>query len=149
NYSYICAYEPYSNENKYFKIERISDIEVLEKKYKFKDRHEFKLPDAFGFPPEPDGKTIDIELRLKLRAYILLKEEYPSVSPFLKPDPQYDQNYILKTKVNDPKPILRFIMGLLDEVEVIGSLEFQEYLLGHIGRLFIMKPEEYSSGDTF
>ena len=55
--------------------------------------------------------------------------------------------YRLVLKVNNPKPVLRFIMGLLDDVEVVGSFEFQEYLLSHIGKLFIMKPEEYSLGD--
>jgi predicted DNA-binding transcriptional regulator YafY len=148
NYTYICAYEPESKENKFFKIERIMDIEILENNFEHQDKHQYATPDAFGFPPNNHSEPYDIELRLRLRAYILLKEEYPAVGPFIKQEMGKD-TYILKVKVNDPKPVLRFIMGLLDEVEVIGSFEFQEYLLGHIGRLFIMHPDDYSPGDTF
>lgn len=148
NYSYICAYEPESNENKYFKIERITELRILDTEFQHKDKHQYTSPDAFGYPRLNNLPTYEVELRLKLRAYILLKEEYPAVNPFIKPE-QGKETYILKVDVNDPKPILRFIMGLLEDVEVIGSFEFQEYLLGHIGRLFIMNPDEYSPGDTF
>lgn len=145
NYTSLCAFEPETNENKFFKIERISDVIILETNFKFKDKHQYSQPDAFGFAPGPEA-PYDIDLRLSLRAYILMKEEFPMVSTFIKPEHDSDW-YRLIVKANDPKPVLRFIMGLLDDIEVIGSIEFQEYLLGHIGRLFIMKPEEYSRGD--
>lgn len=148
NYSFLCAYEPESHENKYFKIERITDLRILDTDFEHKDKHQYTSPDAFGYPKLNHSPTYEVELRLKLRAYILLKEEYPAVNAFIKPE-QGKETYILKVNVNDPKPILRFIMGLLEDVEVIGSFEFQEYLLGHIGRLFIMNPDEYSPGDTF
>ncbi len=148
NYTFICGYEPASKENKFFKIERIMDVESLDIPFQHKDKHQYQTPDAFGFPPNKDNVTYDVELRLKLRAFILLKEEYPAVNPFIRQETG-KETYILKLTVNDPKPVLRFIMGLLEDVEVIGSFEFQEYLLGHIGRLFIMNPEDYSPGDTF
>jgi len=37
-------------------------------------------------------------------------------------------DYILKIEVNNPKPIVRFILGLKEDVEVRGSAEFKEYL---------------------
>ncbi len=30
--------------------------------------------------------------------------------------------------INNPKPVIRFVLGLLDDVEIIGSIEFKEYL---------------------
>jgi predicted DNA-binding transcriptional regulator YafY len=148
NYTSLCAFEPASMENKYFKVDRISDVEILEKPFKFQDKHKYSQPDAFGYALSHDELQYDIDLRLSLRAYILIKEEYPMVNNFLKQEPG-KTTYRLFLKVNNPKPVLRFIMGLLDDIEVIGSFEFQEYLLGHIGKLLIMNPDEYSFGEDY
>ncbi len=146
NYTSLCAFEPKSMENKYFKVDRISDVELLDKNFKYKDKHQYSQPDAFGYAVSSDEEQFDIDLRLSLRAYILIKEEYPMANNFLKHE-SGKNTYRLVLKVNNAKPVLRFIMGLLDDIEVVGSFEFQEYLLSHIGKLFIMKPEEYSIGD--
>lgn len=146
NYTSLCAFEPKSMENKYFKIDRISDVEILRTDFKYQDKHKYSQPDAFGYATSNEEEQYDIDLRLSLRAYILIKEEYPMVNSFLKHETGKN-TYRLTLKVNNPKPVLRFIMGLLDDIEVIGSFEFQEYLLSYIGKLFIMKPEEYSIGD--
>lgn len=146
NYTSLCAFEPETMENKYFKVERIADVEVLEQSFKYQDQHKYSQPDAFGFAANQEEQSYDIDLRLSVRAYILLKEEYPMTGNFLKQEPGKN-TYRLVLKVNNPAPVLRFIMGLLGEIEVEGSFEFQEYLLSHIGKLFIMKPEEYSLGD--
>ena len=36
--------------------------------------------------------------------------------------------YRLQININNPKPIIRFVLGLLDDIEVIGSIEFKDYL---------------------
>ena len=146
NYTSLCAFEPKSMENKYFKIDRISDVEILETQFKHQDKHKYSQPDAFGYASNNVKEQYDIDLRLSLRAYILIKEEFPMVNNFLKHETG-KSTYRLILKVNNPKPVLRFIMGLLDDIEVIGSFEFQEYLLSHIGKLLIMNPDEYSFGD--
>lgn len=146
NYTSLCAFEPKSMENKYFKVDRISDVEILKADCKYQDKHKYSHPDAFGYAVSNEVEQYDIDLRLSLRAYILIKEEYPMVNNFLKHETGKN-TYRLKLKVNNPKPVLRFIMGLLDDIEVLGSFEFQEYLLGHIGKLLTMEPEEYSLGD--
>jgi hypothetical protein len=40
--------------------------------------------------------------------------------------------YHLQVEVNNPKPIVRFILGLLDDIEIIGSLDFKEYLKNYV-----------------
>lgn len=149
NYAFVCAYELESKTNKFYKIERISEVLILDEPFRFGSEHQYTAPDAFGSPKTGNAETFEVELRLKMNAFLLIKEEYPSVIPFLKPDSENNNYHLLKVLVYDPQPVLRFIMGLLEDIEIIGSFEFQEYLLGHIGRLFIMKPEEYSPGDTF
>lgn len=146
NYSSLCAFEPSTMENKYFKVDRISEVVILDQYFKFQDLHKYSQPDAFGSPVSNQIEPVDIDLRLSIKAYILLKEEYPMAANFIKQEYNKD-SYRLTINVNNPEPVLRFIMGLLGDIEVEGTFEFQEYLLKHIGKLFIMKPEEYSIGD--
>ena len=126
NYSSLCAFEVEKGENKYFNIERMALVEVFQKQYQHENQHQFDKPDAFGFTSSK-GLPFDIHIRLNLRAFVLLKQEYPLVVPFVKQEAK-TSHYILKMTINNPKPVIRFVLGLLDEVEVIGSVDFKEYL---------------------
>ena len=125
NYTSLAAYEIQSGTNKYFNIERIADVKVTSKPFAFKEKHNYHTPDAFGFGST--DTTYDIHLRLNLRAYVILKEEYPMVMPFIKTETKHN-TYILNIKINDLKPITRFVLGLLDDIEIIGSPEFKTHL---------------------
>jgi hypothetical protein len=72
--------------------------------------------DVFGF--SNNGKTYNIDLLMTLRAYVFLKEEYPSTTPFLKYEKKLDK-YRLQVTVNNMAPIERFIKGLEGEVEKV------------------------------
>jgi predicted DNA-binding transcriptional regulator YafY len=126
NYNSLIAFEVETGENKYFNIERITDVNVLDKNQEFQEKHRADKLDVFGFS-ELNGEKFDIELRLTLRAYLILKEEYPLVHPFVKKEPN-KETYLLKCIVNNPKAITRFLLGLPKDVEVIGSEEFKKYL---------------------
>jgi len=126
NYSSLCAYEIATGENKYFNIERISEVVALKSVNEFEAKHQFDKPDAFGFTTK-NGQLFDIDIRLNLRAFVILKEEYPMAAAFIKQETKTN-NYRLKMGVNNPKPVIRFVLGLLDDVEVLGSFEFKEYL---------------------
>lgn len=126
NYNSLIAFEVETSENKYFNIERITDVTVLDKNQEFKEKHRADKLDVFGFS-ELNGEKFDIELRLTLRAYLILKEEYPLVHPFVKKETN-KETYLLKCNVNNPKAVTRFVLGLPEDVEVIGSKEFKNYL---------------------
>jgi proteasome accessory factor C len=126
NYSSICAFEEATQKNKYFNVERITDVEVLELRQEYKNLHKLDPVDVFGFT-EWNGEKFNIQLRLSLRAYVILKEEYPSVIPFIKLEPNMN-SYLLSCCINNPKPITRFILGLSDEIDVLGSKEFLNYM---------------------
>ena len=113
NYRALMAYEPTSGQNKYFNIERITNVEILEMTWVHRDKHALIKPDAFGFGPT--GEEVSIHFEMSLRAYLLLKEEYPLCSPYLKKVPNSDR-YELKMKVNSRVPIDRFARGLNEEM---------------------------------
>jgi proteasome accessory factor C len=78
-----------------------------------------------------NGLPFDIDIRLNLRAFVLLKQEYPTVVPFVKQEPKTN-NYRLKMSINNPKPVVRFVLGLLDDVEIIGSVAFKDFLKNYV-----------------
>ena len=130
NYTSLCAFEVETAKNKFFNIERITEVEVLHKVNEFESQHKLDAPDAFGFTAL-NGLPFDLDIRLNLRAFVLLKQEYPMVVSFVKQEPKTSY-YRLKTSINNPKPVVRFVLGLLDDIEIIGSVEFKCYLKRYV-----------------
>jgi predicted DNA-binding transcriptional regulator YafY len=131
NYQSVTAYEPESGKNKLFNIERISAVEVLKTPFRFMDEHKFTPPDVFGYGET--GKQFEVDLLLSLKAFVLLKEEYPMATTFITTDKKSGRHRF-RAKVNSYKPVSRFTLGLLDEVEVAGPEEFREYLKRLVNR---------------
>lgn len=125
NYDSVSAFEVKSKLNKYFNIERMTSVEVLDTSMQFEAQHEFYKPDIFGFQGKSMNK--EIELEMTMRAYILLKEEYPMSAAFIKPI-QETGKYHFKSKVQSFLAPGRFVMGFSEEVNVIGSKEFVRYI---------------------
>jgi len=57
------------------------------------------------------AKLNPVAVTLSLKAYLLLKNEYPLTIPFIKYNAKTD-NYELKITVNDLAPVERFLKGL-------------------------------------
>jgi proteasome accessory factor C len=125
NYDSISAFEISTRLNKYFNIERITSVEVLDKPMEHEAQHEFHKPDIFGF----QGKSMDkeIEIEMSMRACLLLKEEYPMSAAYIKSIPNSGL-YYFKANVQSFKAPGRFVMGFLEEIQVIGSIEFKRYI---------------------
>ncbi|MCC6701921.1 MAG: WYL domain-containing protein [Fluviicola sp.] len=117
NYRSLMAFEVDSQKNKYFNVERITNVEVLEKPWENEGKHNSSQPDPFGFAP--NDQKFNVHLILSLKAYLLLKEEYPLCIPYLKSIPNSDK-FELKLEVNNLKPIQRFVEGLKQEIEVLN-----------------------------
>ena len=126
NYNSICGFEVETKTNKYYNIERITEVILLNEHQEFQNLHQLDEMDAFGFS-KLNGETFQVELTLTLKAYILLKEEYPKIEKHITKVKGSD-TYILKIEVNNPKPITRFILGLKDDIEVTGSKSFLNHL---------------------
>ena len=109
NYRSLMAFEIASQKNKTYHIDRIASIEFVNKPFQHVDLHIIQKLDAFGFS-ESDEKFL-IEKELTLKEYLLLKNEYPLTTPFIKYIPKND-NYLLKIEVNNLEPFERFLRGL-------------------------------------
>ena len=126
NYNSICGFEVETKLNKYYNLERISEVIYLDETQEYNELHKLDEIDVFGFS-DINGQKFLVELSISFRAYILIKEEYPKIEKFIEKEKK-SEKYLLKIEVNNPKPITRFINGLKDEIEVYGSDKFMSYL---------------------
>ena len=125
NYDSVSAFEVETKLNKYFNIERMTSVEVIDTSMQYEAQHEFYKPDIFGFQGKSMNK--EIELEMSMRAYLVLKEEYPMSAAFIKPLPDSGK-YYFKAKVQSFLAPGRFVLGFSEEVQVIGSNEFVRYV---------------------
>jgi proteasome accessory factor C len=125
NLQRVLCFEPSTAQNKFFNIERITEVKITPKKFKFEKQHKYSQPDVFGF--SDNGKSYEVDLGMTLRACVLLREEYPMASAFIKTSRGVG-GYRFQAQVHDLRPVVRFIMGLLPEVEVRGGSELKQSL---------------------
>lgn len=104
NYHTVMAFEPSSGKNKTYHLDRITTVEFTNLHFAFEAQHEQQIPDAFGFSYA--GVKYPLALDLTLKQYLLLKNEYPLISPFVKYHPKKDR-YELRMEVNSLEPVGR------------------------------------------
>lgn len=122
----VLALDTKDKQCKYFKLERIGEVVILQKPYKFGKLHKKSSTDIFGISGR---KEIWITLRLSLRAYVLMREEFPLSQPYLeKEETEEGKSYIFNGPVLHFKGVGRFVMGLCDEVQVMGPPEFKSFV---------------------
>lgn len=136
NYIQLWAYEPESAKNKLFKISRIAEVEIQAGTWQHQTSHFEGLMDIFRISSE---QQIPVRLKLGLRAANLLKEENPLAEKYMSP---LDINqWLLETTVCSFEGIGRFIIGMLDETEILEPYSLKvfisEKLTKYQGRLKI------------
>jgi len=127
NYQTILALDTHDQVCKQFKLDRIGDVLALDQPFRYESLHQKSTSDIFGMT---GNSTTWITLKLKMRAFLLLREEHPLSIPYTEKID--DHSYQFHGPVNNVKGIARFVLGLLDEVEVIEPKEFREYVVGKI-----------------
>ena len=70
-------------------------------------------------------EDIPITLKMTLKAKNLLFEEYPLASKYVSYDGEY---WWFKGNVKDLTGVGRFVIGLADQIQVIGSEELVNYI---------------------
>lgn len=119
----IRAFEISTKTNKTFRLSRIESVEVLDINWFNEDKHKQLYTDIFLFSGE-QHYTIDLVMGQK--AHTLMIEEYPrSAASFVQ---RSDGKWIFHTDVCSYIGIGRFVIGLLDDIEVIGDEGFIAYL---------------------
>lgn len=126
DYKTIVAYDIKNKGNRHFKIERIDGVKILEKKHKNRQNHHVVETDIFGMSGTENKK---VKLILSQRAALLLKEEYPLSRPYVT---ETKNGYLFEGNVKSFKGIGRFILGLLDEIEVVRPKGLTDYLMDKI-----------------
>lgn len=124
NYIQLWAFEPESGRNKLFKISRIADVEIQAENWKNEAVHAEGQMDIFRISSE---QQIPVRLLLGLRAANLLKEEYPLAEKNMSP--QADNHWLLETTVCGFEGIGRFIVGMLDEIEILEPEMLKDFIL--------------------
>ena len=123
NYVQIWCYDPSDGKTKLFNTARIGSVEVLYSEWQHEAEHRCGYIDIFrnmGF------KKMRVKLRLGVMAHNLLIEEYPlSERDLTQTD---DSHWLLDTEVCNYAGIGRFVMGLIDDIEIIDSPDFVAYL---------------------
>ena len=123
NYISVWGYDLNKQENRVFKTARIEDVEINNSNWQHKDKHQSKETDIFrlaGDNPTP------VKIKMSLRATELLKEEYPLSKELVRLDG--GNRFIFEGTVNGFQGVSRFILGLMDEVEVLEPEELKEFL---------------------
>jgi proteasome accessory factor C len=123
DYQTILALDVADKKCKQFKLERIGDIFIHTELFQFEKYHQKNVADMFGMTGDT---TTMVTLRLKMRAYLLLREEFPMAIPFI--EKLEDNTYQFHGPVKNFEGVTRFVMGLLDEVTILGPNEFREFL---------------------
>lgn len=122
NYQSIMALDTHDQVCKQFKLDRIGEVVELEKSFAFESQHTNTTTDIFSFSGDSNSW---ITLRLSMRAYLLLREEFPLSIPYVE---KKEDHYQFHGPVASFEGIGRFVMGLLDEIQVIGTVAFIDFI---------------------
>ncbi len=129
NYVQIWCYCSEENTNKLFKISRIGSVEILQENWKFEENHKSGYIDIFRMNSD---EMLPIKLKLGLRSVSLLTEEFPLASKYIQK--LNNNEWMLDTEVCSFDGVGRFVMGLLDDIEIIDSPEFDKYILDLVNK---------------
>ena len=126
-FNYVWCFEEEERKNTAMRISRITDVQILDEEWPSKPKHRKQVIDAFGCWGH---KMIPIKLRLTMQARNLMTEAHPISMITMREDPAYPdgERWILETGVCDYSGITRYIMGMLDEVEILEGEGLKEYI---------------------
>jgi predicted DNA-binding transcriptional regulator YafY len=110
------------DEARIFNINRIGQVEILDKDQCLASEIEVQPIDAFGYKGE---KLCDVELILHRKAYAHLIQFYPQTKPLLKGKTDY---YTFAAKVYLSEYLVRFLLAFPDEVTIVQPAELKDRL---------------------
>ena len=123
SHNIVWCYDLLKKENKVFKVDRISNVEILQDRWEYETHHRQGKMDIFRMTGET---ATPIKLQLSLLAKNLLLEEYPEASKDLI-ETGDDDAWILETNIYKIEGIGRFYMGLAGEIQIIDAKGLKEY----------------------
>ena len=130
----IWGYDVQLHQNRLFKTKRIGSVEELDEPWENGHLHKQGFQDLFHFTGHEKKM---IRLRLGMTAHSVILEEYPLSEDFLS---QVDESHwMLEAGVASYIGVCRFVVGLMDDIEIVDSPELEEFVCSflkkNIGRL--------------
>jgi predicted DNA-binding transcriptional regulator YafY len=122
NYQSIVALDTQDKICKQFKLDRIGEIVEMDSTFQHEALHHKTQSDIFGLTG--DSNTW-VTLHLTLRAYLLLREEYPLSIPYTE---RTENGYHFHGPVSNFEGIGRYVLGLMDEIEIKGPETFKTFI---------------------
>lgn len=119
----VRCYELSSKQNKTFKLLRISSVEIYDTPWINSRKHKKVFTDIFQFSGE---KKYAITLRMGILSHNLMIEEYPQSVCFFEQEDEC--HWLLHLDVASYIGIGRFILGLYEDIEVLGDRGLKKYL---------------------
>ena len=125
NYRTLSAFEIATGKNKYFDLERMGGVEVLEEAMTHEARHHFHQPDVFGY--QGRNPTKKVHWVMNLRANLLLREQFPACAAHIETLAE-GETYQFQASVQRFDSPARFVLGMGANVHVLGSPAFLRHL---------------------
>ncbi len=126
-YVQIWCYDLEDDRNKIFKSSRIASVELLGENWSCEEAHKEGFIDIFRMNGQ---ERLPITLELGLLSYNLLLEEYPLSERDMVQIA--DKRWRLTTQVANYVGVGRFVMGLIDDIQIVDSPEFELYISRYI-----------------
>jgi len=127
NYEQVWCYCLEEQEVKLFRVSRIGAVEILPERWQHEDAHQSGFIDIFRMH---SNRKLPIKLKMDLRSSSLLVEEFPLASKQLQKIS--DNEWMLDTEVCSYEGAGRFVLGLPEDIEIIDSPEFVEYIASQL-----------------
>jgi proteasome accessory factor C len=122
NYQTISGLDIHDKVCKQFKLDRIGTIIEMKDAFKHEALHKKDQADIFGFVGDAN---VWVTLTLSMRAYLLLREDYPLSIPYIE---RQEETYKFHGPVSHFEGVGRFVLGLLDEIQVVRPEAFREFI---------------------
>ena len=133
NYQTVIALDTKDRQTKQFKVDRIGEITESGKSFQYAELHQKTTTDIFGMT---GGKSTWITLNLRMRSYLLLREEHPLSLPYI--EKREEGFYQFHGPVSNFDGIGRYVLGLIDEVEVVAPEEFSTYIKSKLSKTHLL-----------
>ena len=130
NNNEIWCFEPESGKNKLFKVSRITKVEMTVTPWRFEDDHQEGYIDVFHNSSE---QRLPVTLRLGMAAANLLVEEFPLAEKHLSKEDE--SHWIFSADVCRYEGVGRFVIGLLDDIEIVDSPTFEAFLAKKVKKI--------------
>jgi len=122
----VRCHELKSHQNKTFKVARMSEVEVLDVPWIHETKHKQVYTDVFMFSGEERHR---VTIALGQLSRNLLVEEYPEAERYITEE---GGRSVFRADVVSFRGVGRFVLGLYDDIEILGDDDFRTYIAAKI-----------------